>query len=162
MSPVIDEAVAVGERCRVAADIGMRCPRRADPQRSVHDPHFDAIAVDPDHAGGKALEAIIDGKADARLGRSVSVPDRGVGKGLAQTIEHRLVGDLTGQPDIAGRKARGRAAHQKLAPMRWRAGDVRDAHGIEAGDVIGERLAGAVSTIEPPLRTARRKIWRPP
>ena len=45
----IDEALASASAAAFAADIGMRGPRRADPERSVFDFHFDAIAVLPDH-----------------------------------------------------------------------------------------------------------------
>src|ERR1700727_3905155 len=94
-------------------------PRSSNPQRSVFDFHFDTTAALPDHACGEAFLAVIDGKADAGLGRCIGMTDRGRGKGPAQAIKHGLVGDLARQPNITRRKARERSTHQKFAPVRW-------------------------------------------
>ncbi len=51
----IDEAVVIGERSRVAADIGVRGALRADPQRAVDHLHLDAVAVLPDQRGRESL-----------------------------------------------------------------------------------------------------------
>jgi hypothetical protein len=111
--------------------------------------------------GRKTLAAVIDGKADAGLGRGIGVTDRGCRKSLAQAIEHGLVGDLAGQADIARRKA-------EAAPL---ISSLRQCDGVpeicvtpraQPRDMIGERLAGLDNTIEPPPMIARRKICRPP
>src|SRR6202011_736276 len=63
----VDESVLVGQGGRLPADIGVSGTPRANPQRSVHDFHFNAVTALPDQGGGKAFKAIVHGKADARL-----------------------------------------------------------------------------------------------
>src|SRR6185437_16702439 len=112
-----------------------RAPR-SDLETAVHDPDFDAVAVRSDHVSGKALTPVIDGKTDTGFGRGISVADRGLGENLMQTVENGLVGDLTGEADIARRKPRSRTAHQQLAPVRGRTRHMRDRLFVQAGDVV--------------------------
>src|ERR1700684_4651476 len=67
--------------------------------------------------------------------------DRALRESLTQSVEDRLVGDFTGEADVAWRKGRGRTAHQQLAPMRGRSGNMRDGFCVEASDVIGKGFA---------------------
>ncbi len=66
--------------------------------------------------------------------------DGGIRERRLQAVEHRLIGDLAGEADVTRPELRGRTAHQQLAPVRGRAGNVGDAARIEPRDVIGERL----------------------
>ena len=72
----------------------MRRPPRANPQRSVLDLDFDTVARLGDDPRWKSLQAVVDGKADARLGRRIGVTDRRLRKRSLQAVEHGLVGDL--------------------------------------------------------------------
>ena len=51
---------------------------------------------------GKSGQTIIDREGDAGLGGGVSMADVGLRKGRAQVVEDRLVGDFSGQADVAG------------------------------------------------------------
>ena len=141
MSPVSTNPSRIGQRRCVWADIGTRGSRRTNPQRSVLDLHFDATAVIPDHGCGKTFQAVIYGKANAGLGRRIGMTDRGFGKGPAQAVKHGLIGDLARQPNVTRRKPRDRSAHQKFAPVRWRAGNLGNTRRAQPRDVIGQRLS---------------------
>ena len=69
--------------------------------------------------------------------------DAGLRKHRAQTVEDRLVGNLTRKPDIARRNGADRRAHQRAPPMRRGAGKVGDATMRQPRKMIGDRLAGA-------------------
>ena len=72
------------------------------------------------------------------------MPDGRAGKRRAQTVEHRLIGDLAGEAHIAGRdRFVRRHHHQRAAPLRGRAGQMCHAMGAKPGQMIGDRLAGA-------------------
>src|SRR5690349_19692668 len=103
----------------------MRGSPGADAQRAIDDLHLDATVALPDQISRKTLATVVDGKADAGLRRGVGMSDRGVRKRLRKAVQHRLVGDLAGKPDITRREGSGRTAHQKLAPMRRRARNMR-------------------------------------
>src|SRR5690349_18369447 len=90
----IDKSIDIGEISRVPAHISMGGSPRSDTQGAIHDLHLDAAGILADQLCRKALAAVIDGKADARFRRGISMADRGLRKGLRQTIEDRLVGDL--------------------------------------------------------------------
>ncbi len=57
--------------------------------------------------------------------------DACAGKRRAQLIEHHLIGDLAGEPYVPRVESAGRAAHERTAPVRGGAGDVRNA--VRAG-----------------------------
>src|SRR5665213_3059332 len=67
----IDVPLSIGQRHRVWADIGPRGSRRTNPERSVLDFHFDAATVISDDGCGEPLQAVIDRKTNAGLGRCV-------------------------------------------------------------------------------------------
>ena len=68
--------------------------------------------------------------------------DRRMRKRTGQAVEHRLVGDFAGQTDIARREVRGSTAHQELAPVRRRPGDVGDAARAQPCHVIRDGFSG--------------------
>ena len=67
----------------------------------------------------------------------------GVGIGLAQLVEDRLIGHLARQPHVLRRDRARRRAEQRAPPVRRRAGDERDAGGGGAREEIAHRLVGA-------------------
>ena len=83
-----------------------------------------------------------------------------------QAVENRLVRDLSGQAHVARANQRRGAAHQRLAPVRRRAGHVGDAGSGGAR----QKRAGALTWRSQQLLVligcqegeARRKICRPP
>ena len=62
-------------------------------------------------------------------------------KGGAQAVQDRLVGDLPRQADIARRDPARRRAHQGAAPVRRRAGHMRDAVPRRPRQEVRDRLA---------------------
>src|SRR5260370_23117600 len=71
--PGVDEAIGIGERRRIGADIGARRAVGADPERAVDDLHLDAVAVPPDQVGGEALPPALPPATHARLGRNIGM-----------------------------------------------------------------------------------------
>ena len=69
--------------------------------------------------------------------------DAGFREHGAQTVEDRLVGDFAGEADIARRYFSDLGRHQRPAPVRRRARQMRHAAAAEPGKMIGDRLAGA-------------------
>jgi hypothetical protein len=87
--------------------------------------------------------AVIDVEADPGFGRRIGVADARLRIGRGKIVEHGLVGDLAGQPYVARRHGARLRAHQHAAPMRRRAGDMRDPARAEASKMIADRLVGA-------------------
>ncbi len=106
----IDKAVLVAQR-HVGADIMRRSARRADMQRAVQHLHLDTAAMALDKFGRKAGKPVGDFEGDASFGRSVSVTDARLRKGMAQTVQHRLVGNLAGEPHITRQDFADRGRH---------------------------------------------------
>ena len=69
--------------------------------------------------------------------------DLGVRIGRAQLIQETLVGHLAGQAHIPRLERLRRAAHQRAAPVRGSAGNMRHARGPGAGQKLRGRLARA-------------------
>ncbi len=69
--------------------------------------------------------------------------DAGLRKHGAQAVEDRLVGDFAGETNITRRDFPDLGRHQRAAPMRRRARQMRHAAAAEPGKMIGDRLAGA-------------------
>src|ERR1700686_3011453 len=88
-------------------------------------------------------QAVVDLEGDTRFRRGIGVADAGFRKLDAQTVEDRLVGDFAGETDIARRYFSDLGRHQRAAPMRWRARQMRRAAAVEPGEMIGDRLPGA-------------------
>ena len=98
---------------------------------------------------------VADFERDAGLGRGISVADAGLRESVAQTVQHRLIGDLAGQTNVARRDFADRGRHQRAAPMRRRAGQMRDAVPGQ-DDRDGRRSARRRSTAPAKRRRARR------
>ncbi len=139
----IDEALRVEERRAPRAHIARRGARRTNAQRAVDDFHLDAVANAFEVIRRKSGEAVIDGEADAGFGRGVGVADAGLRKSSAQIVEDRLVGDFSGEANVARRDFADLGRHQRAAPMRRRARQMRHAMPREPEKMIGDRLAGA-------------------
>src|SRR5579862_7711593 len=117
----IDETVAVAQHM-LRAEIALRRARRADTQRAIDEFKFDAIAVVIQEIGGKPGAAVVDLEGNAGFRRRIGVADSRLGERGAQTVEDRLVGDFTGEADIARRYLSDLRRHQRAAPVRRRAG----------------------------------------
>ena len=79
-------------------------------------------------------------------------------KGGAQAVEDRLVGDFAREPHIARRDCSDARAHQRAAPVRRRAGEVRDAACAPSRARKSATGSPALdSTSDAPPRIARKK-----
>ncbi len=105
--------------------------------------HLDAVANAFDKFDGESGKTVANLERNPGFGRSISVTDDGLRKGLVQAVEDRLVSDFAGQPDIARRNIADRRRHQRTAPMRRRSQQMGDAVAGEAFEMIADRLAGA-------------------
>src|SRR5271156_6043423 len=129
--PGIDEAPLVRERARAGPEKAQCRAIRAQLQRAVDYPHpHGALVFEPGR--GKAGLAVIDGEGDAGLGRGIGMLNSRARVQRPQRREHGIVGDLARKPDTGGIDPARLGAHQDLAPMGRRAGDMRDACAAEA------------------------------
>src|SRR5438552_3838971 len=116
----VHEAVAVTERRRPGPEIMGRRPRRADPQRAVHDLQLHRAGL-TDPRRRKARQAVVDLERHAGLRRGERVAEAGGRIDVAQPVEHGLVGDLAREAHVARRQPGGEGAHQRPPPVRRRA-----------------------------------------
>ena len=94
--------------------------------------------------GRKACAPVSYRETDPRFSRSIGVFDLGFRIGCAERLQHGIVGNFAGETNVVGGDAPGFAAHERLAPMRRRAGNMRNALGPEADEKRILTLAGAV------------------
>ena len=136
----VDKTLVVEQFQTALTDIGGRGPFGADMQRTVAQAQLD-FAIGVQQRRRKSLAPIGDLEPDACLGRGVGVGNDGPGIDGAQGVENGAIGDFAGEPDIFRVDEFSVGAHQQLAPMRRRAGNMGHV-GLGAADhIVPERFS---------------------
>ncbi len=138
----VDEAFLIGEHGIVLAEIADGIPRGTDPQRTLDDLDLH-VAGRADQARRKPLQTIAHFESHAGLRGGEGMSDAGLRVERMESVQDPLVGDLSGEADVARRDGGSVRAHQRTTPMRGGSRNMRRPLRPEPHEIIADRLAGA-------------------
>ena len=159
----VDEAILVNERFARASEIADAV--RSERIRSEPSSTFISTSAPrrPIRLAGKPARPSRTSKPYACLGRSERMDDRGRRVARAKVVQDRLVHYLSGQANVSRRDLASRRTHQRAAPMGRSPRNMRDAMRSRPSRESPQSIPVALeSTSDPPSRSARKKICRPP
>src|SRR5260221_219387 len=122
--------------------IADRIPRGTDPQRTLDDLDLH-VAGRADQARRKPLQTIAHFESHAGLRGGEGMSDAGLRVERMESVQDPLVGDLSGEADVARRDGASVRAHQRTTPMRGGSRNMRRPLRPEPHEIIADRLARA-------------------
>src|SRR5205814_10463721 len=135
----IDEPVVAREHRAIAVYVAVRVACRAKQERSIVDRDLD-VAGRADERRRESFETVLDFESDAGFRRRKRVADAGIRIERAHRVQNPLVRDLARQADVARRDGAAVRAHERAAPMRWGARQMRHALRAEAYEKVADRF----------------------